>query len=205
MKQVIFWLLPLFLAAACKKNNGGNTIAGESFPNTVGDHWHYLVKDTTQSLQDTTSIQYYADVVIVGKVQFPNGINASIWQFNSQGLVDTNYVFQIGDTIRFTDRENDAYFLRQYIFPFSLASSWPYVIGFADVSVVGQGDVDAGGNNFQGAWEIRGSAGMPDGVFGVDEFFEDRIGFVRKYFNPYGELISTKHVLDWSLVSYELK
>ncbi len=180
-------------------------MASESFPNTVGDHWHYLVKDTTQSFNDTTATQYYADVVIVGKTQLPGGISASIWQINTPGLVDTNYVFQIGDTIRFTDRENDAYFLRQYIFPFSLASSWPYIIGFEDVSVVGQGDVDAEGNNFQGAWEIRGSAGMPDGIFGVDEFFEDRIGFVRKYFNPYGELIPTKHVQDWLLLSYVLK
>jgi len=97
------------------------------------------------------------------------------------------------------------YIVRQYIIPFTLGSSWPYIPGISNVTVVGQNNVVVGNNVFTGAWQIYGSAGMPDAIFTIDEWFEDNIGFVRLYLNPSGELIFTKHIQDWSLVSYKIK
>src|ERR1700733_1443700 len=94
-------LLLAFMAGACKKNNTGDTGSSDIFPNKVGDRWHYLVKDTTESYNDSTATQYDLYVNIVGRVLLPDGDSASVWQFNTPGSIDTNYVFQSADTIRF--------------------------------------------------------------------------------------------------------
>ncbi len=195
----------LVLAIACKKTNNGNTSSQDVFPNKIGDQWHYLVRDTTiQGNQDSGSIQYNLDVTIVGTVKWPSGIIAAIWQFKYPDRTDTNFVFQSGDTIRFMDKTN-TYFVRQYIIPFALGSSWRYTFGFENVAVTGQGNIMVENNSYADAWEVYGDAGVPDGIFRVDEWFESHVGLVRKYFNPFGELLYTRHILDWSLVSYELR
>jgi hypothetical protein len=148
---------------------------------------------------------YDADITIVGTTQLPGGITANIWQFRSPGAIDTNLVFQSGDTIIFRDKENDYYPQRQYIIPFAIGSSWQYVPGLLDVSVADTESIATGGNHFQGAWQIRGYAGMPDGIEWIDEWLVDHVGIVRKYFNPSGWAIPTKHILDWTLISYQLK
>ena len=91
------------------------------------------------------------------------------------------------------------------ILPFVTGSSWPDIPGISNVTVVGQNNVASGNIVFTSAWEIYGNTGMPDAIFTIDQWFKDNIGFVRLYLNPFGELIITKHIQDWSLVSYELK
>ena len=195
----------LLMATGCNKSNTVNTGSTDVFPNTIGDSWHYLVKDTTiQGNQYGGSTHYNVDVLIVDTIRWPNGIVAAIWQFTYPGSIDSNFVYQTGDTLRFMDRTN-SYIVRQYILPFVTGSSWPYIPGISNVTVVGQNDVASGNNVFTSAWEIYGNAGMPDAIFTIDQWFKDNIGFVRLYLNPFGELIFTKHIQDWSLVSYELK
>ena len=198
-------VLLLLLAAGCHKTNTGNTGSKDLFPNKIGDSWHYTVKDTTiTGSQDSGSNQYNVDVLIVDTVKWANGITASIWQYKYPGWTDSNFVFETGDTFRFMDRTN-SYIVRQYIIPFVSGSSWPYVPGIWNVTVSGQSDITIGNNNFASAWQIEGTAGMPDAGFTIDQWFKDNIGFVRLYLNPSGELILTKHIQDWSLVSYELQ
>jgi len=193
------------LALGCSKSNTGNTSSPELFPNKVGDAWHYLVRDTTLSGNGVyPNTPYSADVRIVGIVKWPNGITASIWQYKGPNWIDTNYVYQTGDTIRFMD-VNNTIIVRQYIFPFTAGSSWPYIPGTSNVSVRGPEDIMVGNNSFAGAWEIYGNAGFPDVSFTIGHFFKEKIGFVRIYLNPSGELILTKHIVDWQLVSWELK
>jgi hypothetical protein len=195
----------LLMAAGCNKSNNVNTGSSDVFPNTIGDSWHYLVKDmTVQGNLDSGSIQYNVDVLIVSKVKWSNGITAAIWQFQYPGGIDSNFVYQTGDTLRFMDRTN-SYIVRQYIMPFVTGSSWPYLPGISGVTVIGQNDITVGNNIFTSAWQISGNAGIPDGIFTIDQWFKDNIGFVRLYLNPSGELIITRHIQDWSLVSYELK
>ena len=205
LKTFYMGVVLLLLAAGCKKTNTQNTGSPDVFPNAIGDTWHYLVKDTTiQGSMDSGSVQYAVDVLVVDTVKWSNGITAAIWQFRYPGWTDSNYVFQTGDTMRFMDRTN-TYIVRQYIVPFVTGSSWPYIPGIANVTVTGQNDVTVGNNVFTNAWQIYGDAGMPDALFTIDQWFKDNIGFVRLYLNPSGELIITKHILDWSLVSYNLK
>ncbi len=205
LKTIIKGVLLLLLAAGCHKNNTVNTGSQDLFPNKIGDNWHYSVKDTTiQGSQDSGSTLYNVDVLIVDTVKWPNGITATIWQYNYPGWIDSNYVFQTGDTLRFMDRTN-TYIVRQYIIPFVSGSSWPYIPGISNVTVLGQADITVGNNVFTGTWQIYGNAGMPDASFTIDQWFKDNIGFVRLYLNPSGELIITKHTQDWSLISYELK
>jgi hypothetical protein len=205
IKTIMLGILILILAPGCNKSNSGSTSSPDLFPNKFGDRWQYLVKDTTiQGNQESGSTQYTVNVVVVGTVQWSNGINASIWQVNYPDRIDTNFVFQSGDTIKFLDRTGKL-LIRQYIIPFHIGSSWPYIPGYPQVTVVGEGPITSGSNTFAGAWEIYGMAGFPDGSFFVDESFADHVGFVRKYLNPSGELIYTKHIEDWLLESYDLK
>ncbi|HEY4968177.1 MAG TPA: hypothetical protein VII28_17345, partial [Puia sp.] len=60
-------------------------------------------------------------------------------------------------------------------------------------------------NLFSGAWRISGPAGGPDTAFSIDNWFEDYVGFVKIYFNSYGEFLFVRHNLDWYLVNYQLK
>jgi hypothetical protein len=205
MKAIRMVVFLSVLAAGCNKSNSGNTTSPEIFPNKIGDSWHYLVKDTTvQGSQDSGSVQYTVDVLIVDTIQWSPGVTAAVWQYHFPHGIDTNYVFQSGDTIKFMDNTKSN-LIRQYIIPFSAGSSWPYTWGFNTVTVLGQGQINTGNNVFMNAWQIYGSAGLPDASFLVDERFADHVGFVKKYFNPLGELIYTKHILDWSLISYELR
>ena len=194
----------LFLAVGCNKSNTQNTGSRDVFPNTIGDSWHYLVKDTTiQGNLDSGSTQYNVDVLVVDTVKWSNGITATIWQYKYPGWTDSNYVFLIGDTFRFMDRTN-SYIVRQYIMPFETGSSWPYIPGISNITVIGQRDIAVGNKVFTSSWYIYGNAGMPDAIFTIDQWFHDNIGFVRLYLNPFGELIITKHIQDWSLVSLSL-
>ncbi|HEV3224794.1 MAG TPA: hypothetical protein VGZ90_18065 [Puia sp.] len=205
MKTLNIGVFLLLMALGCKKNNIVNTKSQDLFPNKIGNSWHYLVKDTTvRGNLDSGSVQYNVDVLIVDTVKLPNGITAAVWQFHYPYGIGSNFVFQTGDTVQFMDRTN-SFMIRQYILPFSIGSSWKYTPGIASVSVIGQGSITVGNNSFADAWQIYGSAGFPDGIFTIDEWFADHVGFVRKYLNPDGELIYTKHILDWTLVSYELK
>jgi hypothetical protein len=205
MRSCNFWPLLLLLSAACKKNSVSNTSSGEVFPNKVGDRWQYLVKDTTiKGGVDSGAVQYNLDVVIVDTVKWSNGVVATLWQFSSPAGSDTNFVFQTGDTVRFMDKTN-SYVVRQYLIPFNLRASWFYANGIFEVNVTGQADLTVGGYNFKNVYEIYGNAGIPDAKLGINEWFADHIGLVKRFFNSDGELIFTRHNQEWSLVSYKLK
>jgi hypothetical protein len=101
------------------------------------------------------------------------------------------------------------YLLGQYIFPLKSGSSWQYGLSWPTipnyVTVTGPSDITVGNNSFANAWHVYGNAGVPDASFAIDEWFEDHVGFVKKYINTFGEFLFTRHNLDWYLVSYELK
>ena len=172
----------------------------------MGDTWHYLVYDTTTvDNQQSAVSQYFVDVSIIADTSLPGGIMAKIWKYQYPAFTDTNYVVKIGDTIRFL-HTSDLSLMKQYIIPFSINSSWPYSFcDFNEVRVIERTNVQAGQTNFLNSFHLSGNAGCPDGIFSVDEWFADGIGLVKSYFNPYGELIRTKHITRWLLISYSLK
>lgn len=193
---------------ACKKTPGcgPDMPSKDLIPNAIGSTWHYLVKDTLIDISDSTATQYQVDVAIVDSTVLPGGIKATVWQFRYPSRTDTNFAYLAGDTLKFLPKNDANYFCPgQYIIPFAIGSSWPYItLTFSKVSVVGQTDITVNSLDFKNAWEIKGVSGMPDGLFSVDEWFENNVGFVRMYRNTWGELIAIRHNLDWTLMSYEL-
>jgi hypothetical protein len=206
MKVLFFSLILVLLTLGCHKNKS-NITSNESFPNKVGDTWHYLVYDTTLVYNDTTAFsQYNLDVSIVADTTLPGGGTATVWKYQYPGHADTSFVIQSGDTIRFLYNANNLSLIRQYIIPFSVNSSWAY--SYCDINkvkVIERTAIQVGQTNFLNSFHLFGSAGCPDGIFGVDEWFADNIGLVKSYYNPFGELIITKHIISWLLVSYSLK
>ncbi len=195
----------LLLAAGCKKNTN-TTASGSSFPNDIGDTWHYLVYDTTtvnNAVSDTTA--YNVDVTIVADTTLPGGIMATVWQYQYPDYIDTSFVVQKGDTIEFLNNIN-LQLKKQYIFPFKVNSSWPYAICDLDkVTVTEKTSIQVLQKTFENAFHLTGNAGCPDAVFSIDEWFADNIGIVKSYYNPIGELILTKHITNWLLMSYSLR
>ena len=195
----------LLLAASCHKVNGlPDTSGSEIFPNQIGDRWVYLVHDTVMQSGNPVASEYNLSVWVAGSLNLPGGISAKIWIYSAPQYSDTNYVYSAADTVKFLDKTK-TYLLRQYIIPFSLKSSWPYVPGNFTDTVQAMGDVNVQGHVFSGAFLFQGKAGGPDNTFYVSEWHAPYIGLVSRYFNPYGELILNKHTRAWALVSYQLK
>jgi len=216
VKNTIFpiWVLFMVLAIGCKKSNNDsvvvNTASQELFPNQIGDKWHYLVIDTTfGGSQDSSVTQYFVDVTIVDTAKILNGISATVWQFKYPDHTDSQYVYQSGDTINFYGNSLGAYRFGLYIFPFVSGTFWEYVSSIPTlpqyVTVTGPADITVSKNLFPGAWRISGPAGGPDTAFSIDNWFENHVGFVKIYFNSYGEFLNVRHNLDWYLINYQLK
>jgi hypothetical protein len=206
MKTIPFFCIIFLFACGCRKSSGNKDInSTDIFPGKVGDTWLYLVNDTTVNGQDSSAAEYNMTIAVTDSIQLPGGIQANVWVYQSPMGKDTNYVFQTGDTVRFLDRTK-SYTVRQYIIPLSLQNSWPYIFpGINVVTVVAQADILVGGVRYDNAFHIYGNAGMPDGTFSIDEWIGNNVGVVKRYLDPYGELLSLKHVIAWSLVSYQLK
>jgi hypothetical protein len=210
----------LFTAGCSKSNssNNSNKNATDIFPDKIGDIWTYLVNDTaanTITRQSKTITQYNMTVTIVDSellppsihgIQLPSGKEAHVWVYNYSGVIDTNLVYQTGDTIIFFDvNHTSKSFARQYIVPFQLHSSWPYTVaGLGEVTVDSQMNVIVGQNHFYNTFEIDGTAGMPDEEFNVSEWIDNNVGIVKRYLQT-GGTSGVDHFTKSSLVSFYLK
>src|SRR4051794_40109636 len=91
-------LLAIMYATSCHKDTitlMPNIPASEYFPNTVGDKWIYNVYDSANVKMDEVSVE------ITGTTILPKGEHATIWIYKYPDHIDTNFVFQSGDTIEF--------------------------------------------------------------------------------------------------------
>ena len=208
MKVLFFGCMILLLSLACRKTNSNNRNASDIFPDKIGDQWVYLVNDTTVENGLVTSIEdYNMNVSVTGSIILPGGINANIWVYSRPGHSDTCYVVQSSDTVQFYDIHELGTHLysRRYIIPMALNNSWQYSPSYYNVTVDSLADILVGQNVFKRSYRIYGISGMPDGMFTVSEWFQNNIGTVKRYFNPFGQLILTKHFISWSLLSYDLE
>jgi|SRR5215831_13542881 len=207
MKVLILCAAVLCIAACKKTGSEGNNDPG-TFPDKVGDSWVYLVNDTTRENGLITSIDNYnMTVSVVKNIVLPGGVNANVWVYSTPAGSDTCYVVKTTDTLHFTNVHGNGRQIleRQYIIPVTLNTSWPYTNSFMNVNVDAQADITVGSKLFKNAEHIYGSSGMPDAVFRVEEWFENKVGTVKRYIDPYGEMLTTKHYVSWSLVSYHLQ
>ncbi len=221
-----------FLAAGCYKTNSNSSqvpplnndssnsqvLPPESdssssqvyFPNRVGDEWHYLVDDTTiraNGIDSPTvsSSQYYVDIEIVGRTRLENRAIATIWQYQYPGSIDTNYVYQSGDSILFLDRHKFST-PKVYITPYAVGSNWLCLSGELDFKkVVSQGTITIGDSTYTNAWEIVGGTTLADADYYLNERFKEHVGFVKTYFNNSYAFLFAFHHTAWFLISYNLK
>lgn len=204
MKLVFLYFLVLLLAFGCKKsntNNNDNNKSSDVFPNRTGDTWIYHVVDTAKGAGDFIT-EYDMTVSITDSIRLAGGVVANIWVYHSPNNTDTNYVYQDRDTVKFIDRSKGS-IVRQYLIPLSVNKSWPYTPGFSGITIDAQQQIKFGGNTFNDAFHLTGSAGLPDATFEIEEWIVNNIGVVKRYINPNG-LILTRHPFSWALVSYHL-
>lgn len=210
MRLLLCCYVVFLVATGCNKETNTSIttrLASDVFPNQVGDQWIYSVNDTTLVRSAGTRVisNYNMTVTVTNTITLANGINANVWVSTYPGGSDTSYVFQSGDTVRFMSPQNLFLYTRQYPIPFMLNQSWRYTLFAAgEVTVVGQGTIAVGQNEFENAWHIQGSGGMPDAIFMVDEWVENNVGVVKRYINQDGELVNIVHHISWSLINYSL-
>jgi hypothetical protein len=166
-----------------------------------------LVYDTTTVNNNVTAtIQYNVDVTIVADTTLPGGTMATVWQYQYPDHIDTSFVVQKGDTIQFLNNDIYLQLKKQYIFRFKVNSSWPYALCDLDkVKVTEKTSVQVLQRTFQNAFHLTGNAGCPDAIFSIDEWIADNIGIVKSYYNPFRELLLTKHITNWLLTSYSVR
>jgi hypothetical protein len=121
MRHFVLLLCIALIFSCCRKNISQNQIAGTSgseyFPNTIGDHWKYKYVDSLNN-----NVISFVDVDIVGIKSLSNGQAAKIWTLNFTNYVDTNYVYQIKDTVRFLNAYLEI--VNTYVVPLVINNKW---------------------------------------------------------------------------------
>jgi hypothetical protein len=197
MRYIFLALILSVVFICCKKNNTQieNINGSEYFPNSVGDYWKYKYVD---SLNNSTS---FVDVNIVGNKTLPNGQNAKVWIFNFTHHADTNYVYQIGDTIKFLN----VYFeiVNTYVTPLLLNNKWENSFLFDSIQVKQRGTFILNKKNFDNSFLLNESAYGFNYYLRRVEWFCPNIGVLTKARKEYslGYLDNSY----WELVENKLK
>jgi hypothetical protein len=204
--RYIFLILILSVVFICckKKNtqieniNGSveNINGSEYFPNTVGDYWKYKYVDSLNN--NSTS---FVDVNIVGNKLLSNGQNAKVWVFNFTDHVDTNYVYQISDTIRFLNLYLNI--VNTYVIPLSLNNKWENSFLFDSIQVKEQRIFILNKKNFDNSFLLSERGYSFNYSLTRVEWFCPNIGMLTKTRKEY----NLGYVDDsyWELVEYQLK
>ena len=118
---------------ACNKNN--TPIETTEFPNTVGNHWHYIYGSNTPTPS-------FIDVDIIGEGNLPDGQSAKIWVYKILSYTDTTYVVTSAQTIKIYDKPcltctNQMPFERmEYRFPLGVGNRWFTSAAYGDTTKV---------------------------------------------------------------------
>ena len=192
----------ILIFSSCKKETVANNPSSEYFPNTTGNYWKYKVVD---SILNSSSI---VELKIVGDKILPGGQNAKIWVYSYPTRIDTNYVFQIGDSIKFLDQN----FAIQYIYkiPLQINNKWtlsePNHYLSDSTYIIENRTFYLNDYSFEKSFLLHESGFVPNAFFDKNEWFCPTIGMVtktEKFFQRIGN-VYTKY-LYWELIQYELK
>lgn len=196
--RYLFLILILSVAFICCKKDSSqieNIKGSEYFPNTVGDYWKYKYID---SLNNSTS---FVTINIVDNKTLPNGQVAKVWVYKFTNYVDTNYVYQTGDTVIFLNVYLQI--VNTYITPLALNNKWENSFLFDSIEVKEQRTFILNKKNFDNSFLLNERGyGFNYSITRV-EWFCPNIGMLTKTRKEYNLAPSDNSY--WELVEYQLK
>ncbi|MDE3184868.1 MAG: hypothetical protein KGM16_15765 [Bacteroidota bacterium] len=178
-----------------------NVSASEYFPNKRGDKWIYNVYDSAISKMEEVSVE------ITGTATLPKGEIANIWVYKYPDKIDTNFVFQSGDTIRFVPASdlnpNDYVVKETYVIPLSVGNYWTNLFLYDSVHVIKETQLSVNNLKFDNTYFLIEKGRTFNYLIYAEEYFKPTIGMVQlsKYENNF--FIPENKV--WYLKGYYLK
>ena len=202
MKYYFALLTAITILVSCKKEVVTSHPGSEYFPNSSGNYWKYKLVD---SISNSSSI---VEVKIVGEKLLPTGQNSKIWTYNYPNHVDTNYVFQIGDTVKFLD--NNFIILNTYIIPLQLNNKWalsrPHYYSGDTIQVNENRTFILNNQTFENSFLLYEHGYLPNAFLDKPEWFCPNVGMITKTEKDYDRIgISYTKYLYWELIQYDLK
>jgi hypothetical protein len=199
--SLFFILFSSVAFLSCKKQKSTTTLnpGSEYFPNTVGDYWKYKYVDSSVN---TSS---YVDINIIGTKVLPGGQNAKIWTYTFPSHVDTNFVYQDGNTIKFV---NTGLSIRNsYVIPFSIGTQWrtnpEYV--YDSIQVLVNNTYTLNNHAFENSFLLFQYGHLPDNNWTSTEWFCPNIEMLTKNDKNAFLIAATVTTVHWELIDYSLK
>lgn len=198
-----YHFIPFFFVAlfSCKKDNTQLLAnpGSEYFPNSVGNYWKYKYVDSIAN----TSV--FVEVNIIGNTVLPGGQNAKIWTYTFPGHIDTSFVYQDGNTIKFVDRGLSV--RNSYTLPLVLNNQWKvnpaYV--YDSIQVIDNRAYQLNDQNFDNSFLLYEYGHLPNDHWNKFEWFCPNIGMITKNEKDQFLIAATVSVVHWELVEYNLK
>lgn len=192
------------LLASCHKETDTlppNVSASEYFPNKIGDKWIYNVYDSV------TAKMYEVSVEIIGSTTLPKGENANVWIYKYPDKIDTNFVFQSGDTVKFVPalnlNPNDYYVSKKYIIPLSVGKVWKNAFIYDTIEVIKQTNFTVNNLQFDSAYFLIEGGQTFNYLIYAEEYFKPMIGTLQ--LSKYEYNFTPPENKVWYLKEYFLK
>jgi len=173
--------------------------SAEYFPNSVGNYWRYQYSDSVSG-----SIQM-VDVNITGSIVLPGGQNANIWTYSFPDHADTNYVFQVGNTISFMNKNFTVF--NSYVIPLQLNNAWKTTpdYRFDSIQVTDNASYVLNGHHFDNSFLLSRNGYLPNEYWSGEEWVCPNIGMISKRERSFFSIANEARSAYWELVSYDLK
>ncbi len=178
-----------------------NVSASEYFPNKVGDKWIYNVYDSVTAKMNEVFVE------IIGTTTLPKGEVANIWIYKYPDKIDTNFVFQSGDTVRFVPaldlNPNDYLVKETYVIPLLVGNYWTNLFLYDSVHVTKETKISVNNLQFDSTYFLIEKGRTFNYLIYAEEYFKPTIGMVQlsRYENNF--FIPENKV--WYLKQYHLK
>lgn len=178
-----------------------NVSASEYFPNKVGDKWIYNVYDSVTAKMDEVSVE------ITGTTTLPKGEVANIWVYKYPDKIDTNFVFQSGDTVKFVPalnlNPNNYYVSKKYIIPLTVGNFWTNTFIYDTIHVIKQMKFTVNNLQFDSVYFMIEEGQSVNYYIYTEEYFKPLVGMIQLFKYEYDFFIPEGKV--WYLKQYYLK
>lgn len=169
----IFVILTLNISG-CGDKAINQPVSGVGFPNGIGSVWVYAVHDSLGEKSYDLTVSIVDSTSIMGK-------SVTVWTYESNNVVDTQYVYISGDTVMVYS-DGGADLKKMYVFPLFKGKSWNHHSSSAwDYFIDRRAPVDVPAGRFANAYHINGAVFMPNLYSYSTEWYVPGIGAVMYY------------------------